>query len=90
MGRRQNCLFLLIIFFVNGSHGYSASSAIFSSSPSSSLWRSSSNSHPLVIGTRGSPLALAQAKETKSLLEINFPELENKIVIKTIMTQVCD
>lgn len=46
---------------------------------------------PLVrIGTRGSPLALAQAYETKRLLAEKFPELavEGAIEIKKIMTQV--
>lgn len=40
----------------------------------------------LIIGTRGSPLALAQARETKGLFEAAFPELN--ITIKEIMTQV--
>lgn len=42
------------------------------------------------IGTRGSPLALAQAFETKRLLETNFPELKNEgaIEIQKIMTKV--
>ncbi len=47
---------------------------------------------PLVrIGTRGSPLALAQAYETKRLLSEKYPELavEGAIEIKKIMTQVC-
>lgn len=46
---------------------------------------------PLVtIGTRGSPLALAQAYETKRLLGVNFPELraEGAVEIKKIMTKV--
>ena len=43
---------------------------------------------PLRIGTRGSPLALAQAEETKLLLQKNFPELKDKIIIKKILTQV--
>lgn len=44
----------------------------------------------LVIGTRGSPLALAQAYETKRLLAESFPELngESAIEIKKIMTKV--
>ena len=42
------------------------------------------------IGTRGSPLALAQAYETKRLLSLQFPELreESAIEIKKIMTKV--
>jgi hypothetical protein len=42
------------------------------------------------IGTRASPLALAQAYETKRLLELKFPELsrEGAVVIKKIMTKV--
>ena len=45
----------------------------------------------VVIGTRGSPLALAQAYETKRLLGVNFPELreEGAVEIKKIMTKVC-
>lgn len=39
-----------------------------------------------VIGTRGSPLAQAQAYETKRLLEENFPQLE--VDIKEIVTKV--
>ncbi len=44
----------------------------------------------LRIGTRGSPLALAQAYETKRLLSMNFPELSEPgaIEIKKIMTKV--
>lgn len=46
---------------------------------------------PIVIGTRGSMLALAQAHETKRRLENKFPELKenNAIEIKKIMTKVC-
>jgi hypothetical protein len=42
------------------------------------------------IGTRASPLALAQAYETKRLLEISFPELASAgaVAIKKIMTKV--
>jgi hypothetical protein len=46
---------------------------------------------PLVtIGTRGSPLALAQAYETKRLLGLAFSELlpEGAVEIKKIMTKV--
>lgn len=46
---------------------------------------------PLVtIGTRGSPLALAQAYETKRLLGASFSELavEGAVEIKKIMTKV--
>ena len=46
---------------------------------------------PLVrIGTRGSPLALAQAYETKRLLGLSFPELaaDDAVEIKKIMTKV--
>ena len=46
---------------------------------------------PLVtIGTRGSPLALAQAYETKRLLGVHFPELatDGAVEIKKIMTKV--
>ena len=44
----------------------------------------------VVIGTRGSPLALAQAYETQRLLRLNFPELreEGAVEIKKIMTKV--
>lgn len=43
----------------------------------------------LTIGTRGSPLALAQAYETKRLLGLAFPELkeEGAVEIKKIMTK---
>lgn len=42
------------------------------------------------IGTRGSPLALAQAYETKRLLSLHFPELavDGAIQIQKIMTKV--
>ena len=42
------------------------------------------------IGTRGSPLALAQAYETKRLLGVHFPELavEGAVEIQKIMTKV--
>ena len=45
---------------------------------------------PFIIGTRGSPLALAQAYETKRLLGIHFPELrpEGAVEIQKIMTKV--
>ena len=44
----------------------------------------------VIIGTRGSPLALAQAYETKRLLGVNFPELapEGAVEIKKIMESV--
>lgn len=44
----------------------------------------------VTIGTRGSPLALAQAYETKRLLGVHFPELavEGAVEIKKIMTKV--
>lgn len=54
-------------------------------------WSSSSSSlplRPIRIGTRGSPLALAQAEETKNLLISKFPKLKNSISIVKIMTQV--
>lgn len=43
----------------------------------------------ITIGTRGSPLALAQAYETKRLLGIHFPELapEGAVKIQKIMTK---
>ena len=46
----------------------------------------------VTIGTRGSPLALAQAYETKRLLGLHFPELakEGAVEIKKIMTKVMD
>ncbi len=44
------------------------------------------------IGTRGSPLALAQAYETKRLLGYHFPELavDGAIEVHKIMTKVSD
>ena len=44
----------------------------------------------VTIGTRGSPLALAQAYETKRLLGVHYPELqaEGAVEIKKIMTKV--
>ena len=44
----------------------------------------------VTIGTRGSPLALAQAYETKRLLGVHFPELavEGAVKIQKIMTKV--
>ncbi len=43
----------------------------------------------VTIGTRGSPLALAQAHETKRLLGLHFPELavEGAVEIQKIMTK---
>ena len=45
--------------------------------------------HPLRIGTRGSPLALAQAYETRKLLQESFPELreDGTIEICVMKTQ---
>src|ERR1700743_580491 len=40
----------------------------------------------LRIGTRGSPLALAQAEETRARLEAAFPDLLGRIAIETIST----
>lgn len=50
----------------------------------------SSNGAIVTIGTRGSPLALAQAYETKRLLGLHFPELaaEGAVEIRKIMTKV--
>ena len=44
----------------------------------------------LTIGTRGSPLALAQAYETKRLLGVHFPELaeDGAVAVQKIMTKV--
>ncbi len=44
----------------------------------------------IIIGTRGSPLALAQAHETKRSLEAKFTELRSvgAIQIQAIMTKV--
>lgn len=55
-----------------------------------SLRLSMSSAAIVTIGTRGSPLALAQAYETKRLLGIHFPELsvEGAVEIKKIMTKV--
>lgn len=52
--------------------------------------RMSSEAPIITIGTRGSPLALAQAYETKRLLGLHFPELlpEGAVEIKKIMTKV--
>ncbi|KAL7438594.1 hypothetical protein ACHAXH_009285 [Discostella pseudostelligera] len=47
-----------------------------SSSSSSAVYMSADGVVPLRIGTRGSPLALAQAYETRRRLIANFPELE--------------
>lgn len=49
----------------------------------------SSNKPLLTIGTRGSPLALAQAYETKRLLGLKFPELaaDGAVEIQKIMTK---
>ena len=50
----------------------------------------SAGSAVITIGTRGSPLALAQAYETKRLLALHFPELagEGAVEIQKIMTKV--
>ena len=52
--------------------------------------RQSTDTAVLKIGTRASPLALAQAYETKRLLGVHFPELaeEGAVVIQKIMTKV--
>jgi hypothetical protein len=52
--------------------------------------RMSSEAPIITIGTRGSPLALAQAYETKRLLGVHFPELrpDGAVEIKKIMTKV--
>jgi hypothetical protein len=44
----------------------------------------------IVIGTRGSPLALAQAHQTKQLIEEKYPELTRNdgVTVKKIMTKV--
>ena len=52
---------------------------------------SSMSTKPFVIGTRGSPLALAQAYETKRLLGVHFPDQfssDDSVEIKKIMTKV--
>merc|ERR1711871_748817 len=51
---------------------------------------SSMATKPLVIGTGGSPLALAQAYETKRLLGVHFPDefgSDESVEIKKIMTK---
>lgn len=57
---------------------------------SSSMNNGFSSENPLRIGTRASPLALAQANEVKRLLQKKFPELQSEgaIEIKKIMTKV--
>ena len=45
-----------------------------------------SSNPALRIGTRGSPLALAQAEETRARLEAAFPDLAGCIAIETIST----
>lgn len=52
----------------------------------SSQFRMSAAKRKFVIGTRGSPLAQAQAHETKRLLEQQFSELD--IDIRDIVTKV--
>jgi hypothetical protein len=69
------------------------SNALQSSGPKAMERRMALNmeSHAIVrIGTRGSPLALAQAYETKHLLGFHFPELavEGAVEIRKIMTKV--
>ena len=39
-----------------------------------------------VIGTRGSPLAIAQAHETKGLLELRYPDVQWNV--KEVITKV--
>lgn len=57
--------------------------------PSKSSLMMSTNAPIVTIGTRGSPLALAQAYETKRLLGVHFPELavEGAVAIQKIMTK---
>ena len=63
-------------------------SSISRQTPKTSLWMV--GDAIVTIGTRGSPLALAQAYETKRLLGVHFPELavEGAVEIKKIMTKV--
>jgi hypothetical protein len=69
---------LALAFYSQSSHCSSQRVLQMSASPS------------IRIGTRGSPLALAQAYETKRLLGLHFPELavEGAIEIRKIMTKV--
>jgi len=73
-------------------------SVAFQGTICSSTWRSAQSFMmtagnevvPIItIGTRGSPLALAQAYETKRLLGVHFPELavEGAVEIRKIMTK---
>ncbi len=61
-----------------------------SSSAHSTRLQLSMSAPIITIGTRGSPLALAQAYETKRLLGLHFPELaeEGAVEIQKIMTKV--
>jgi hypothetical protein len=82
-------LFSIVIVFGLLSSGFSFSQKGVqrSGKPSSTMLAA----QPLLtIGTRGSPLALAQAYETKRLLGLHFSELatDGAIEIQKIMTKV--
>ena len=81
--------YLSIIAVLATVSAFTMSSKQLSLSHSMSI--SMSSDRPIItIGTRGSPLALAQAYETKRLLGLHFPELsvEGAVEIQKIMTKV--
>lgn len=84
MFNRVIVLFMICAFLANESLGFTIHST------KRHVSRLQMAAPLVVIGTRGSPLALAQAYETKRLLGVNFPELreEGAVEIKKIMTKV--
>ena len=86
MSRQQQRLVVLLLLVVGAVLAFNQHR--IAGRPSSIALRMAA---PIVtIGTRGSPLALAQAYETKRLLGVHFPELreEGTVEIKKIMTKV--
>lgn len=84
-------LLILVSLSRNDAYQHQAALQAYRESRSTSLMATATagGAKPsLVIGTRGSPLALAQAHETKRLIEQQFPEYarEGAIDIKKIMT----
>lgn len=84
------CAFVILAtVFVNGFKQISSVGRLKSTNGASST-SLNAGSAIVTIGTRGSPLALAQAYETKRLLGLHFPELavEGAVEIQKIMTKV--
>lgn len=77
--------FLILVSFLAVAFGFS-----FNAQPRRVQSMQMAGDAIVTIGTRGSPLALAQAYETKRLLGLHFPELaaSGAVEIQKIMTKV--